>query len=139
MVNFYDSVDDRLLKFAVILARHNGKYVFCKHKNRTTLEIPGGHREVNEDIDDTAKRELMEETGAKDFSIKRVCVYSVIHKDNFDGQETFGMLYCADIKTFGNLEYEIEDVVITEDLPEKWTYPEIQPHLLNEIIRRKAF
>ena len=139
MVNFYDSVDDSLLKFAVILARHNGKYVFCKHKNRTTLEIPGGHREVNEDIDDTAKRELMEETGAKDFSIKRVCVYSVIHKDNFDGQETFGMLYYADIKTFGNLEYEIEDVVITEDLPEKWTYPEIQPHLLNEIIRRKAF
>ena len=72
MVNFYDSVDDSLLKFAVIIARHNGKYVFCKHKNRTTLEIAGGHREPNENINDTARRELMEETGAKEFSLKKI-------------------------------------------------------------------
>ena len=139
MVNFYDSVDDSLLKFAVIIARHNGKYVFCKHKNRTTLEIAGGHREPNENIDDTARRELMEETGAKEFSLKKICVYSVIHKDNFNGAETFGMLYYADIKTFGKLEYEIEDVVITENMPSLWTYPQIQPYLLEEAIRRKAF
>lgn len=44
-VNFYDSVDDNLLKFAVIVAKSNGKWVFCKHKERTTYEIPGGHRE----------------------------------------------------------------------------------------------
>ena len=29
-VNFYDSVDDKLLKFAVIVF----KKIFCKHKNR---------------------------------------------------------------------------------------------------------
>lgn len=39
-VNFYDSVEDKFLKFAVIIAKYNGKYVFCKHKERDTYEIP---------------------------------------------------------------------------------------------------
>jgi 8-oxo-dGTP pyrophosphatase MutT (NUDIX family) len=63
-VKFYDTVDDSLLKFAVIISLSNGKWVFCKHKERDTYEAPGGHREVGEDILETAKRELQEETGA---------------------------------------------------------------------------
>ena len=31
-VNFYETADDQLLKFAVIISKHNGKWVFCKHK-----------------------------------------------------------------------------------------------------------
>ena len=38
-VNFYDNIDDSMLKFAVIIARHNGKWVFCKHKERNTWEV----------------------------------------------------------------------------------------------------
>ena len=49
-VKFYDTVDDSLLKFAVIISLSNGKWVFCKHKERDTYEAPGGHREVGEDI-----------------------------------------------------------------------------------------
>ena len=63
-VKFYDTVDDSLLKFAVIISQSNGKWVFCKHKERDTYEAPGGHREAGEDILETAKRELQEETGA---------------------------------------------------------------------------
>ena len=63
-VKFYDSVDDSLLKFAVIVSQSNGKWVFCKHKERDTYEVPGGHREAGESILETAKRELQEETGA---------------------------------------------------------------------------
>ena len=43
-VNFYDTVDDDLLKFAVIISQSNGKWVMCKHKERDTYEVPGGHR-----------------------------------------------------------------------------------------------
>lgn len=137
VVNFYENVDDGLLKFAVIVAKSDGKFVFCKHKDRDTLEIPGGHREANEKIDDTAKRELYEETGAIDFSLVRVCVYSVTSEDNFDGQETFGMLYAADVQSFEpELHNEIEKIVIMDKLPDKWTYPEIQPKLLHEVKRR---
>ncbi len=31
-VQFYDEVDDSLLKFAVIISKSNNKWVFCKHK-----------------------------------------------------------------------------------------------------------
>lgn len=130
-VNFYDTVDDEKLKFAVIISKTDGKYVFCKHKERDTFEVPGGHREPGEDILTAAKRELFEETGATDFDIKPICVYSVISKENFDGNETFGMLYYAEIRAFEKeLHSEIEKIIITQSLPDKWTYPQIQPILM---------
>ena len=137
-VRFYDSVDDRKLRFAVIVTKTEGRWVFCKHRERNTLEVPGGHREPGEDILTTAKRELREETGAVDFSIEPVCVYSVTAPWNFDGQETFGMLFFADVKTFEEeLHSEIERIVIQDELPEAWTYPEIQPYLMEEVERRR--
>ncbi len=135
-VKFYDEVKDSLLKFAVIVSKYNGKWVFCKHKQRKTLEVPGGHREIGEKIGKTAKRELYEETGAVDFTIKPICVYSVISDDN-DSEETFGMLYFADINAFeSELHSEIEKIYLLDDLPSEWTYPMIQPKLIDEIIRR---
>ena len=62
-VRFYDEIEDSLLKFAVIISKTNGKWVFCKHKARDTVEVPGGHRESGETIEETARRELREETG----------------------------------------------------------------------------
>lgn len=138
-IRFYDEVDDALLKFAVIISKSNGKFVFCKHKERDTYEVPGGHREMNEDIFETAKRELNEETGAVDFDITPICVYSVTAKDNFDGEETFGMLYYADIRTFEEIHSEIEKIIITDTLPLKWTYPLIQPELLKKAHKKGLY
>ena len=136
-VKFYDTVNDELLKFAVIASTSDGKWVFCKHKERDTYECPGGHREIGESIDDTAKRELYEETGAIDYTIKPICVYSVVSKDSIKITETFGMLYYADIISFENeLHSEIEKIELFDKLPTKWTYPLIQPLLLKELQRR---
>ena len=138
-VQFYDQVEDQKLRFAVIVTRTEGHWVFCKHKERNTLEVPGGHREPGEDILETAKRELYEETGATDFDIEPVCVYSVIAPWNFNGQETFGMLYYADVRAFDKeLHSEIERIVIQDELPTAWTYPDIQPYLMQEILNRRC-
>lgn len=136
-VNFYDSIDDSMLKFAVIIAKHNGKWVFCKHRERSTWEVPGGHREQGEDILETAKRELYEETGAINFEINPICIYSVTVPDNFKGKETFGKLFFAEIHTFEkDLHSEIEKIAIMNELPLNWTYPEIQPRLMEEARQR---
>ena len=136
-VKFYDEVDDSLLKSAVIIAKTNNKWVFCKHRKRNTYEVPGGHREDGESIMDTAKRELYEETGAITYTLKPVCVYSVTAPDNFNGEETFGMLYYADIQSFEpELYSEIERIVITDQLVDQWTYPLIPPKLIDEAKRR---
>ena len=103
VVKFYEDVKDELLRFAVVIAKHDGKWVFCKHKERETLEFPGGHRETGELILETAKRELMEETGAVKFEIRPICVYSVTGKTrvNETGEESFGGLFYAEIASFG--------------------------------------
>ena len=132
-VTFYDTVADELLKFAVIISKSNGKWVFCKHKERNTFEVPGGQREKGENILDTAKRELYEETGATEFNIKPICAYSVIADNSFDGKETFGMLYYAEISEFEKeLHSEIERIILSDELVDDWTYPEIQPKLLQK-------
>lgn len=141
-VKFYDDIDDKLLKFAVIISKTNGKWVFCKHKERDTYEVPGGHREAGETIIDTAKRELAEETGANDFDIKPVCVYSVKGRtrvnENID-EEIFGMLFTAKIFAFDDeLHSEMERILITDTLVDNWTYPLIQPKLIDEAVRRGA-
>ncbi len=129
-VVFYDQVADELLQFAVIIAKTNGKWVFCKHRERDTYEVPGGRREKGETILETAKRELREETGAIDFTIEPVGVYSVqdiIRKDD----KNFGMLFVAEIFSFeAELHNEIEEILISDQLVNNWTYPEIQPSLL---------
>ena len=138
-VNFYDNVADELLKFAVIISKTSGKWIFCKHKERVTYEVPGGHRELGENIFDTAERELKEETGAVDFNIKPICVYSVKGKTRINEHiedETFGMLFFADVFSFEELHSEIEEILITDTLVEKWTYPLIQPKLMEEAKRR---
>ena len=138
VVRFYDSIDDELIKFAVIISRSNGKWVFCKHRDRMTLEVPGGHRERGETADEAAERELIEETGAIDFTITPICVYSVVKTEKFE--ESYGMLYYAEINSFkSELHSEIESIHLIDDLPDNWTYPLIQPELIREAMRRKVF
>lgn len=138
-VSFYDGAEDALFKFAVIISRHGDKWVFCKHRLRDSFEIPGGHREEGETILAAAERELREETGASNFTLTPVCAYSVTGKtpQNQSGAETYGMLYFAQIKEFEReLHSEIEYIRLFDELPTEWTYPLIQPLMIEEYRRR---
>ncbi len=139
-VRFYDSVEDSKLQFAVIVARSKGNWVFCRHRERSTYECPGGHREAGETILETAWRELREETGAENFTLRPVCVYSVTGKtrvaESRADEEVFGMLYVAEISSFGELHSEIGQILVTPELVTEWTYPLIQPKLIQEAVKR---
>ena len=99
-----------------------------------------GIEKLGEDILETAKRELQEETGAIKFEIKPICVYSVTGKTivNDTGEETFGLLCFAEITEFAKeLHSEMEKVVLMDELPENWTYPLIQPKLIEKYLQVK--
>ncbi len=126
-----DTIPDEKLKFSVITAAYQGKWIFARHKKRSTWEIPGGHREPGEQPCETAKRELYEETGATEFDLREVCVYGV----EKDGQITYGMLCFAQVTALGPLppEMEIGEIKLCHDLPSALTYPQIQPHLFAHV------
>lgn len=46
------------------------------------------------------------------------------------------MLYYADIKSFEEIHSEMERIIITDNLDVNWTYPLIQPKLIDEARRR---
>lgn len=131
-------VDDRQLAFAVIHAAYKGSWILVRQKGRNTWEIPGGHREADEDINATASRELYEETGVVDREIEPVCDYSVTK----NGRTTFGRLFFCRVEEMGELpESEIEEVKLVRSIPENLTYPDIQPKLhgmVLEHLREKA-
>ena len=114
-VKFYNEINDKDLKFAVIMARYDNRWIFCKHKER--------------------------ETGAIEFEIQPISVYSVTGKNrvNSNGNETFGMLFYAEVHSFKDmLEDEIEKIEFFSNLPSNLTYPEIQPYLYNKVIEIKG-
>lgn len=46
------------------------------------------------------------------------------------------MLFFADVFSFQKIHSEIEKILITDQLVEKWTYPLIQPKLIEEAKKR---
>ena len=130
-VLFFDKEDtSKRLDFSVIVTYYQGQWIFVKHKDRDTYEIPGGHIEEGESALEAAKRELHEETGAIDFSIEMVAVYGVRNDDFLD----YGGLFLAECFSFGELQYEIEKIDFFDGLPENLTYPLIQPYLFKKVL-----
>jgi 8-oxo-dGTP diphosphatase len=133
-VDFYapDYLPTDILTYSVITARYLNKWIFVKHQQRNTFEIPGGHIEKNETPYKAAKRELIEETGAVKFMLVCVSTYSV----TIDDETRFGKLYFAEISEIGPVPdvSEIEEIALMETLPDPVTYPEIQPLLFKKVL-----
>ena len=132
-INFYKpgSIENEQLKYAVIISGFNGKWIFVRHRDRITWEVPGGHREPGENIAVTARRELYEESGAVKFNIFEVSDYSVE-----SGTEIgFGRLFLAEVEKLDVLpQSEIAEIRLFDDIPDNLTYPEIQKVLYKHIL-----
>jgi 8-oxo-dGTP diphosphatase len=133
-IDFYDAdyTPDVEVIYSVIISRYRGKWIFVRHHQRCTFEIPGGHIEKNETPWDAAGRELIEETGAISFTLETICTYSV-GKGN---RKDYGKLFFAEISEIGQVRdiSEIGEVILQDNLPENLTYPDIQPCLFKKAL-----
>jgi 8-oxo-dGTP diphosphatase len=128
------SGEPEALQFAVIAAKHKGKWVWVRHRDRDTFEMPGGHIEAGETALDAARRELFEESGATEFTISEICANGV----DRDGEKTYGKLFYAEITAFVDIpsDYEMAERALFDVPPGNQTYPEIQAGLLEMLAER---
>ena len=100
-----EEFDNSKLKYAIIFSKYKSKWIYVKHKERSGWVVPSGHREENENIFDTAKRELYEETGAMSFSIEPLFYYSIESNE----EKNYGKVFYARVEELGILpNFEIE-------------------------------
>ena len=124
------SVDEDKLTYVVIGAREGGNWIFVRHRDRISWEMPAGHIEPGETADQAAVRELYEETGTVDSSLNYLCDYEVQVNDNTE----YGRLYGAYVNSREGLpEHEIGEIRLSNKLPDNLTYPEVQKVLFKKV------
>jgi len=117
----------------------DGKFLLGKRKNAHgagNWQLPGGHLEFNEELEDCAKRETLEETGVKIKNIR----FSTITNDMFkkEGKHYITIFMIADWKSG-------EPKTMEPDKSEEWKWvtkenaprPLFMP--LNELLKKDLF
>lgn len=128
-ITFFKELPENLFHYAIVVAVHQNRFVFVKHKERDTWELPAGHIESGETPLQAAKRELWEETGAARYQIQQIGAVTVDHSD------LCSVLFFAEIDTFDPLpNFEIEQVAFFDDIPESLTYPQLQPEFIRLVL-----
>ncbi|MDO7485076.1 nucleoside triphosphatase YtkD [Peribacillus frigoritolerans] len=98
-----------------VLSRYKGRWVLTKHRERG-LEFPGGKREAGESIEETAIREVYEETGGLVGQLQFLGQYKV-----HDPMKPFvKSIYYAELREVEKKEnyLETEGPIFMESLPD---------------------
>jgi len=116
-------------KYVVVCSNYRGKWLFSRHKKRSTWETQGGHVEPGETPMEAARRELYEESGVTKADLYPVCDYKGYRGPRF----SHGMVFLAVVHELGELpESEMQEVRVFDELPRNLTYPTMTPLLVAE-------
>lgn len=115
----------------------NGKILFVKRRNSTTLELPVTEKLPDEKPRESVRRLLSEKLGIMSAQLEFVTAYA-----RTDGTEIdYGLLYFADIDELGPFPYsDLVSAYYLDTPPEdkdKWSYPDIQISMLEKVMARR--
>ena len=131
IVETYEPEELKLYHYVFIFSRYMNKWVYCRIKGQDSFGTPGGRLERGETPLQAAKRELFEETGAINYEIIPAFDCSThTRNERFQGQ-----VFLAHIEELGDLpDYEIEEIMLCDALPDKMRFPEILPFLYHRML-----
>jgi 8-oxo-dGTP diphosphatase len=133
-IRFFDpgDTDDTPYTFVIMVCRYREHWLWVRHRNRETWELPAGHVEPGESVTEAAHRELFEETGALDYTLFPLVSY----EGTYEGRRVFGRIFLVRIRELGHLpDFEIRETALFDELPDKMTYPEIQPRFFDYVVK----
>lgn len=116
------------LTYVIIGVRENDKWIFVRHRDRYSWELPAGHIEKGESAMEAAKRELWEETGVIEANLRPVQDYTITMNNSIKSGRIF---LAQSIKRDGLPNYEIAEIKLSKLSPEPATYPEAHFSFLN--------
>ena len=123
-------LEDQKLTYVVMGARYQDKWIFVRHRDRLTWEMPAGHLEADESADRAAVRELFEEAGVIKSSLEVICDYEVTVGTRVE----YGRLYSVNVYELEpQKEFEIEELLLSSELPQSLTYPDVQTILFQRV------
>ena len=109
------------IEFVNCVAHRQNQILFCKWRDNDIWTLPGGRTEPGESAEETAHRELLEETGA---TFKNPEVLCYIHCFMFNS-EYWGIAYLGEIETLGKpLDLnEVSEARLFASFPENLSEP----------------
>ena len=115
------------IDYVVMISRYRDDWLMIRHKQRSSWEFPGGHVEAGETLEQAARREMYEETGAVDIELKALFPYRVA----IDGVDTHGWLFEVCVNKLGiKPESEIAEYKIFDAFPGNLTYAAVYKTIL---------
>ena len=124
-------LEDQRLTYVVMGAQYQDKWIFVRHRDRKSWEMPAGHIEPDESADHAAVRELFEEAGVVSSSMEQICDYEV----TVGSRVEFGRLYYVTVHELEpQKEFEIEELLLSHKLPQSLTYPAVQTILFQRVV-----
>ncbi len=125
----FNEIDDNLKLKAHAVCIYNGKMLVVNHPEWDIWSIPGGTREEGELIEETLKREIMEETNSKILDFRPISYQKIISPDG--NKYHYRLQYLCNIEPLGEFQGDTGGNI------NKITW--IEPKKFEEYIENKEF
>jgi len=128
-LDYFDNIPDELKLKAHAVCLYNGKMLLVNHPEWDIWSIPGGTREEKETIEETLKREILEEANCKVVDFRPIACHKIISPDG--NKFHYRLQYLCNVIPLGDFEKDTAGNI------NKITW--IEPNKFEDFIENKEF